>query len=168
MNGEPCVLSITTGRFVMFRRPTKYLALIFAATLIATTAQAEAPSVTAVLTSSQTVLGRPVQLQIKITGSPSARPPDFISVDGLDIRYSGQSQMVEGRNFQFSYSFVYSLHDHAAADGHIQNSAAKNSGGQQFIAHAGVDTERDRLREPPAATKRTRESIHGRKPTCVR
>ena len=62
---------------------------------------------TAVLTSSQTVLGRPVQLQIKITGSASARPPDFIGVDGLDIRYSGQSQMVEGRNFQFSYSFVY-------------------------------------------------------------
>jgi hypothetical protein len=54
------------------------------------------------------VLGRPVQLQIKITGSPSARPPDAISVDGLDIRYTGQSQMIEGRNFQFSYSFVYS------------------------------------------------------------
>jgi hypothetical protein len=48
-----------------------------------------------------------VQLQIKITGSASARPPDFIGVDGLDIRYSGQSQMVEGRNFQFTYSFVY-------------------------------------------------------------
>ena len=60
------------------------------------------------LTSSQTVLGRPVQLQIKITGSPSARPPDVINVDGLDIRYTGQSQMIEGRNFQFSYSFVYS------------------------------------------------------------
>ncbi len=92
----------------MSRGNNKYLAFIFAASLLATSAFAEEPSVTAVLTSSQTVLGRPVQLQIKITGSPSARPPDVINVDGLDIRYSGQSQMIEGRNFQFSYSFVYS------------------------------------------------------------
>ncbi len=28
-------------------------------------------------------------------------------MDGLDIRYSGQSQLVEGRNFRFTYSFVY-------------------------------------------------------------
>ena len=91
----------------MFRGRKKHLAFIFAATLLATPALAEEPSVTAVLTSSQTVLGRPVQLQIKITGSPSAKPPDVINVEGLDIRYSGQSQMIEGRNFQFSYSFVY-------------------------------------------------------------
>src|SRR5438132_13846028 len=89
-------------------QPKKYLALIFAAVSLATTALADEPSVTAVLTSSQTVLGRPVELQIKITGSPSAKPPDSIPVDGLDIRYSGQSQMIEGRNFRFSYSFVYS------------------------------------------------------------
>jgi hypothetical protein len=86
----------------------KYLALIFAAASVAANALADEPSVTAVLTSSQTVLGRPVELQIKITGSPSAKPPDSIAVDGLDIRYTGQSQMIEGRNFQFSYSFVYS------------------------------------------------------------
>src|SRR3954466_1440938 len=92
----------------MFRAHKKYLAFIFGAALLTTSALAEEPSVTAVLTSSQTVLGRPVQLQIKITGSPSAKPPDVISVDGLDIRYTGQSQMIEGRNFQFSYSFVYS------------------------------------------------------------
>ena len=91
----------------MFRGRKKYLAFIFAATLLTTSAFAEEPSATAVLTSSRTVLGRPVQLQIKITGSPSARPPDVIHVDGLDIRYTGQSQMIEGRNFQFSYSFVY-------------------------------------------------------------
>jgi hypothetical protein len=89
-------------------RPKKYLALIFAAASLATAALADESSVTAVLTSSQTVLGRPVELQIKITGSPSAKPPDGIAVDGLDIRYSGQSQMIEGRNFQFSYAFVYS------------------------------------------------------------
>jgi BatD DUF11 like domain len=92
----------------MFRTRKRYLAFIFGATLLATSAFAEEPSVTAVLTSSRTVLGRPVQLQIKITGSPGAKPPDVINVDGLDIRYAGQSQMIEGRNFQFSYSFVYS------------------------------------------------------------
>ena len=92
----------------MFRTHKKYLAFIFVAIALATPALAEEPSATAVLTSSQTVLGRPVQLQIKITGSAGARPPDTIDVDGLDIRYSGQSQMIEGRNFQFSYSFVYS------------------------------------------------------------
>lgn len=91
----------------MLRRELKYLAL-FLTVFVCGNIFADEPSVTAVLTSSQTVLGRPVQLQIKITGSPSAKPPDFISVDGLDIRYSGQSQTVEGRNFQFSYSFVYS------------------------------------------------------------
>ena len=168
MNGEPCVLSITTGRFVMFRRPTKYLALIFAATLLATTAQAEPPSVTAVLTSSQTVLGRPVQLQIKITGSASARPPDFIGVDGLDIRYSGQSQMVEGRNFQFSYSFVYTYTIMPQRTGTFKIPPQKIQAGSNPLRTPGVDTERDRLREPVAATKRTRESIHGRKPTRFR
>lgn len=91
----------------MFRGHKKYLALFFAATLLTTSAFAEEPSVTAVLTSSQTVLGRPVQLQIKITGSPSARPPDVINVDGLDIRYTGQEQRVEARNFHITYSFVY-------------------------------------------------------------
>ncbi|HEX8490952.1 MAG TPA: BatD family protein, partial [Chthoniobacterales bacterium] len=68
---------------------------------------AAAPSVTAVLDNSNTVVGQPVQLQIKVTGSASARPPGEMSVEGLDIRYSGQSQLLEGRNFQFTYSFMY-------------------------------------------------------------
>jgi hypothetical protein len=68
---------------------------------------AATPSVTAVLDNSSTVVGQPVQLQIKVTGSASARPPREMSVDGLDIRYSGQSQLLEGRNFQFTYSFMY-------------------------------------------------------------
>jgi hypothetical protein len=69
--------------------------------------RADAPTVTAVLTSSETEVDRPVQLQIKVTGDQSATPPNDIAVDGLDIRYAGQSQLVEGRNFHFSYSFVY-------------------------------------------------------------
>ncbi len=71
------------------------------------TARADSPSVTAVLTSSETEVDRPVQLQIKVSGDSNATPPNDIAVDGLDIRYSGQSQLVEGRNFHFTYSFVY-------------------------------------------------------------
>ncbi len=70
-------------------------------------ARADSPTVTAVLTSSETEVDRPVQLQIKVTGDSNATPPNDIAVDGLDIRYSGQSQLVEGRNFRFTYSFVY-------------------------------------------------------------
>src|SRR2546428_2618484 len=70
-------------------------------------ARADGPSVTAVLTSSETEVDRPVQLQIKVSGGSSARPPNDIDVDGLDIRYAGESQYIEGRNFQFTYSFVY-------------------------------------------------------------
>ena len=69
--------------------------------------RADSPTVTAVLTSSETEVDRPVQLQIKVTGDSNATPPNDIAVDGLDIRYSGQSQLVEGRNFRFTYSFVY-------------------------------------------------------------
>src|SRR5438270_12474718 len=69
---------------------------------------ATAPTVTAVRSSSETAMGQPVQLQIKVTGSNSARPPAAIAVDGLDIRYSGQSQLLEGHNFQFSYSSIFS------------------------------------------------------------
>jgi hypothetical protein len=90
----------------MFRQI--FLAAIFASATLELAHAADAPTVTAVLTSSETDVDRPVQLQIKITGDSSATPPNDITVDGLDIRYSGQSQLVEGRNFRFTYSFVYS------------------------------------------------------------
>lgn len=79
-----------------------FCTLLPAATLLAASA-----SVTAVLSSSETAVGQPVQLQIKVTGSTSAKPPGEIPVDGLDIRFSGQSQLLEGHNFQFSYSYIY-------------------------------------------------------------
>jgi hypothetical protein len=68
---------------------------------------AVAANVTGVLSNSSTAVGEPVQLQIKVTGSTSVRPPREIAVPGLDIRFTGQSQLLEGRNFQFSYSYVY-------------------------------------------------------------
>ena len=90
--------------------PSRIVRLLFAALLVCAavkTARADSPSVTAVLTSSETEVDRPVQLQIKVSGDSNATPPNDIAVDGLDIRYSGQSQLVEGRNFRFTYSFVY-------------------------------------------------------------
>ena len=70
--------------------------------------RAEDPVVTAVLTRSETEVGRPVQIQIKVTGDSNATPPNDISVDGLEIHFGGESQLVETRNFHFSYSVVYS------------------------------------------------------------
>jgi hypothetical protein len=89
---------------VFFRR---VLLLAFLAIASAPLVRAESPTVTAVLTSSETEVDRPVQLQIKVVGDSNATPPNDISVDGLDIRYSGQSQLVEGRNLRFTYSFIY-------------------------------------------------------------
>ncbi|MEO8044445.1 MAG: BatD family protein, partial [Spartobacteria bacterium] len=83
------------------------LLFVVALFIFASQVRADAPTVTAVLTSSETEVDRPVQLQIKITGDANAIPPNEIAVDGLDIRYTGQSQLVEGRNFRFTYSFVY-------------------------------------------------------------
>src|SRR3954453_13307287 len=77
------------------------------AAVLASRVSAAGPTVTAVLSNSSTAVGQPVQLQIKVVGSSSAKPPGQIFVEGLDIRYSGQSQLLEGHNFQFTYSFIY-------------------------------------------------------------
>jgi hypothetical protein len=89
---------------LLFRRIGFFLFLALAG---ATSVRADAPTVTAVLTSSETEVDQPVQLQIKVTGDSNANPPEEIAVDGLDIRYTGQSQLMEGRNLRFTYSFVY-------------------------------------------------------------
>lgn len=89
----------------MFRRIILVALLALAGTGVV---RADAPSVTAVLSSSETEEGRPVQLQIKVTDDNEATPPNDIAVEGLDIRFTGQSQLIEGRNFHMSYSFVYS------------------------------------------------------------
>lgn len=84
-----------------------YAAIAFACLLTTIRAQAESPGVTAVLDNSDTAVGHPVQLQIKVTGSASATPPGNITVDGLDIRSSGVSRQYEMNNFNVSYSFIY-------------------------------------------------------------
>ncbi len=92
-------------QMAMFRR---VFLVAFLALAAASFVRAEAPTATAVLTSSEAEVDQAVQLQIKISGDPEATPPSEITVDGLDIRYSGQSQLVESRNFHFSYSVVFS------------------------------------------------------------
>lgn len=89
-------------------RLAKLLFAILLVFVLTKTTWADEPSVTAVLTSSEAEVDRPVQLQIKVSGDNNASPPADIAVDGLDIRYTGQSQLMEGRNFRFTYSIVYS------------------------------------------------------------
>jgi oxygen tolerance protein BatD len=107
-------MSIKIGRNCsarMFSNRSIYLLRVIASAIcvLATVraASAAGPTVTAVLSNSSTSVDEPVHLQIKVTGSSGAKPPSQIFVDGLDIRYSGQSQLLEGHNFQFTYSFMF-------------------------------------------------------------
>lgn len=104
MTFPAAVFSRRKGHIHLGGRATLAALAVF---LFATGTSAAAPSVTAILDNSETFVGQPVQLGIKVSGATGATPPGMIAVDGLDIRYSGQSQLVEGRNFQFSYSSVY-------------------------------------------------------------
>jgi hypothetical protein len=74
---------------------------------VAQTARADSPSVTAVLTSSETAVGTPVQLEIKVREARGVTPPRSIAADGLDIRYTGESQNIIMRNFQMSSSVTF-------------------------------------------------------------
>ena len=68
---------------------------------------ADSPSVTAVLSNSEIVVGETVELQIKVTGPGDAQPPEEISVDGLEIHATGQSRQFEIHNFATSSSVTY-------------------------------------------------------------
>src|SRR5947209_17037211 len=73
----------------------------------ASVARAAEPSVTAVLNDSETVVGRPVQLEIQVTGASNPKPPGDITVEGLDIRSAGVSRQYQMNNFSVNYSFTY-------------------------------------------------------------
>jgi len=68
---------------------------------------ADSPTTTAVLSSSETVVGETVEFQIKVTGPGDARPPEEISIDGLEIHGTGQSRQFEIHNFSTSSSVTY-------------------------------------------------------------
>src|SRR5947199_7321129 len=79
----------------------------FAVIVGAALAHADAPSVTAVLSSSQATVGETVELQIKVTGPGDARPPEEISIDGLEIHATGTSRQFEIHNFTTNSSVTY-------------------------------------------------------------
>src|SRR5438128_9384500 len=84
-----------------------FLIGITAGILAAGFAFADSPSVTAVLSNSEIVVGETVELQIKVTGPGDARPPEEISVDGLEIHATGQSRQFEIHNFATRSSVTY-------------------------------------------------------------
>ncbi|MGC2352176.1 MAG: BatD family protein [Candidatus Udaeobacter sp.] len=84
-----------------------FLIGITAGILAAGFAFADSPSVTAVLSNSEIVVGETVELQIKVTGPGDATPPEEISIDGLEIHATGQSRQFEIHNFSTSSSVTY-------------------------------------------------------------
>src|SRR6266481_2214055 len=84
-----------------------FLIGILAAILASGSAFADPPSVTAVLSNSQTAVGEMVDLQIKVTGPGDAQPPEEISIDGLEIHATGQSRQFEIHNFATSSRDTY-------------------------------------------------------------
>src|SRR5438034_8206282 len=68
---------------------------------------ADSPSVTAVLSKSEAVVGEEVQLEVRLTGALSADAPEQIPVDGLEIHRTGTSQRVEINNFNLTASVSY-------------------------------------------------------------
>src|SRR5262249_56511232 len=72
-------------------------------------ARADSPSVTAVLSNSEATVGETVELQIKVTGPGDARPPEEISIDGLEIHATGSSRQFEIHNFATSSSVTYNF-----------------------------------------------------------
>src|SRR5216110_3779567 len=88
----------------MFRR------ILFLAPLAIAAIQssfAAAPSVTAMLSDSQSAVGQMVQMQIKVNGANSANVPETISIDGLEIHQTGTSRQFEMHNFDVTSSVTY-------------------------------------------------------------
>lgn len=70
---------------------------------------ADSPKITAVLTSSEVVVGETVRLEIQIDNArASAITPRDIEVPGLQIHYTGESTQMTMRNFSVSSSITYS------------------------------------------------------------
>src|SRR5215468_442228 len=88
----------------MFQRIS--IAILIAAACV-DFARADSPSVTAVLSNSEATVGETVELQIKVTGPGDARPPEEISIDGLEIHSTGTSRQFEIHNFATSSSVTY-------------------------------------------------------------
>src|ERR1051325_7195091 len=98
-------LEMTGLRF--FGMFSRIFIAVLALVTIAQIARADSPSVTAVLSNSEVALGETVELQIKVTGPGDARPPEEISIDGLEIHSTGTSRQFEIHNFSTNSSVTY-------------------------------------------------------------
>src|SRR6266480_2424578 len=85
----------------------RILLVAFAAIAAAQFARADSPSVTAVPSNSEVAVGEMVELQIKVSGPGDARPPEEISIDGLEIHATGTSRQFEIHNFATNSSVTY-------------------------------------------------------------
>src|SRR5207248_7164900 len=91
---------------MLMDRRVLFLALV--ATVQIQSAVADSAKITAVLTSSDVVVGETVQLQIQVDNAgPSVKPPSNIDVPGLQIHYTGESTSMTMRNFSISSSITY-------------------------------------------------------------
>src|SRR5438552_7369645 len=89
----------------MFRR---ILVLGFLVSAVCELALADPPKITAVLTSSEVMVGETVQLEIQIDNArASAITPRDIAVPGLQIHYTGESTQMTMRNLSISSSITY-------------------------------------------------------------
>lgn len=89
-------------------RPGISLSLLWCTLLVASPGAAlAAPSVTAVLSNSEAMVGEMVQLEIRLTDAGSAVVPNNIRVDGLEIHQTGTSRQFEMRNFTTTSSVTY-------------------------------------------------------------
>src|SRR6184192_114496 len=78
------------------------------ATVQIQSALADSPKITAVLTSSDVVVGETVQLQIQIDNAgTSVKPPSNIDIPGLQIHYTGESTSMTMRNLSVTSSITY-------------------------------------------------------------
>jgi hypothetical protein len=73
----------------------RILLVAFAVVAAAQFARADSPSVTAVLSNSEAVVGETVELQIKVTGPGDAQAPEEIPVEGLEIYRTGEDASSE-------------------------------------------------------------------------
>jgi hypothetical protein len=90
------------------RRPARILILSCVILFSVVSISVAAPSVTAVLSNSDAMVGEMVQLEIRLTEGGSAVVPKDIAVDGLEIHQTGRSQQFEMRNFTTTSSVTYS------------------------------------------------------------
>src|SRR4030095_13995846 len=81
--------------------------LIIGLVSIAQIARADSPSVTAVLSNSEAIVGETVELQIKVMGPGAERPTGECSIDGLEIHSTGPSRQFEKHNFSTNSSVTY-------------------------------------------------------------